>query len=135
MALTGGLVFGQSVYPLLFLPMLVQIGVTYGLRQLRGRGGGGDRRRDRIGRGGAEAGTAERCSLHDNSASTLLFLQIYLLALLASALPLAALLAKREDLMRQLRFAHAEAAHAALPRQCGGGHRRPRRAGGPDVAS
>lgn len=104
-------VFGQSTYPLLFLPMLAQIAVTY-----------------RLGAFGAAAGvvivaaTGSICTatghgplmmLHGQVPSLLLYLQMYLLSLLVSALPLAALLAKRDALMAELRTAHAEAARTA----------------------
>lgn len=110
MALVSVLVFGQSTYPILFVPMLAQIAVTY-----------------RLGPFGAAAGVVIVASigsvmtaqgfgpltpLHVATAA-LLFLQVYLLALLMSALPLAALLAKRDELVRQLRLAHLEAAQTA----------------------
>lgn len=110
MALVSLLVFGQSTYPILFVPMLAQIAVTY-----------------RLGPFGAAAGVVIVAStgsvmtaqgfgpltpFHLTTAA-LLFLQIYLLALLMSALPLAALLAKRDELVRQLRIAHLEAAQTA----------------------
>lgn len=111
MALTGGLVFGQSVYPLLFLPMLVQIGVTYRLGPFGAAAGVVIVAA--IGSIAAACGAGPLVTLGPSGVGTLLFLQLYLLALLASALPLATLLAKREDLMRQLRLAHAEAARTA----------------------
>jgi diguanylate cyclase (GGDEF)-like protein len=110
MALVSVLVFGQSTYPILFVPMLAQIAVTY-----------------RLGPFGAAAGVVIVASIGSVmtaqgfgpltpiylTTAALLFLQIYLLALLMSALPLAALLAKRDELVRQLQIAHLEAAQTA----------------------
>lgn len=110
MALVSLLVFGQSAYPILFVPMLAQLAVTY-----------------RLGPFGAAAGVVivacvgsvmtahgfgPLTPIHLTTAA-LVFLQFYLLSLLMSALPLASLLAKRDELVRQLRIAHEEAAERA----------------------
>ena len=97
-AVTAG-VFAQSRYPLLFLPLVALLAATY-----------------RLGPFGAAGGvlliaviattmTAMRHGpvmlLHDGSGIMPLFLQFYLLVLLGTALPLAAMLATRNRLMRQ----------------------------------
>ncbi|MEH3099937.1 GGDEF domain-containing protein [Sphingomonas adhaesiva] len=110
MALASLLVFGQSAYPILFVPMLAQIAVTYRLGPFGAAAG------VVIVAGIASVMTAQGfgpiTSIHLTT-SALLFLQFYLLALLMSALPLASLLAKRDVLVRQLRLAHEDAARTA----------------------
>lgn len=104
-------VFAQNAFPLLFVPMLMQMAVTY-----------------RLGPFGAAAGVlivattmtvftatgmGPLLMIRHSMTTVVLFSQLYLLALLASALPLATLLAKHEALMRELRTAYDEAARTA----------------------
>ena len=104
-------VFWQSKYPLLFVPMLVQMIVTY-----------------RLGAFGATAGVLIVAMIASIACATgrgpllligtplstiILFIQVYILALLASALPLATLLAKRDALLAELRAAYLDASRAA----------------------
>jgi len=98
--LTAGLTFWQSSYPLLFLPMLAVLIAAFRLGPLGAAGGvliiaAVSSVAISIGSGPSalvDAGTIVRS----------LFLQFYLLALFAAALPVAALLAARKRLADQL---------------------------------
>lgn len=105
-------VFAQSTYPLLFLPMLALLAATY-----------------RLGSFGAASGVLIIATtgsvftalgrgplglMHAGPLTTILFLQFYLLVLLASAFPLAALQASRDALIQQLEEARRKAENTAV---------------------
>ncbi|MBI0477013.1 sensor domain-containing diguanylate cyclase [Sphingomonas sp. MA1305] len=95
-----GLTFSQSSYPLLFVPMLAVLAATFRLGPLGAAGGvlivtG-------ISTVAIGTGSGPHVLVHAGPLARSLFMQFYLLALFASALPIATLLAARSRLTEQV---------------------------------
>ncbi|WP_083672080.1 diguanylate cyclase [Sphingomonas montana] len=93
-------VFAQSGYPLLFLPLVALLAATYRLGPIGAAGG--VLTIAAIGTALTTDAHGPMMLLHDNQRAVSLFLQFYLLVMLGTALPLAALLATHRQLMRQV---------------------------------
>ena len=93
-------VFSQSIYPLLFLPPVALLTVTYRLGPFGAASG--MLVIAAIGSVATALGHGPLMILHGTRAGVALFLQFYLLVLLATALPMAAVLATRNRLMREV---------------------------------
>ncbi|PXA93295.1 sensor domain-containing diguanylate cyclase [Nostoc sp. 3335mG] len=99
-AVVAGITFAQSSYPLLFLPMLAVLIVTFRFGPFGAAGG--VLIVALISSVAATLGSGPLVLVAGAASARSLFLQFYLLALFASALPIAALLAGRQRLTRQL---------------------------------
>lgn len=93
-------VFGQSVYPLLFLPPVALLAATYRLGPFGAAAG--MLLIAAIGSIATALGHGPLMILHGTRAGVAMFLQFYLLVLLATALPMAAVLATRNRLLREV---------------------------------
>jgi len=99
-ALVSALSFGQSEYPLLFLPMLAVIIAAFSLGSLGAAGG--VLIVAVIGSAAVSLGISPLSLTHVDPLKQSLFLQFYLLTLLGAALPIAALLSTRARIARRL---------------------------------
>lgn len=99
-AAVTGMVFAQSRYPLLFLPLVALLAATYRLGTFGATGG--VVLIATIGTGLTAMGHGPLMLLAGAAGMKPLFLQFYLLVLLGASLPKAALLATRNRLMRQV---------------------------------
>ena len=99
-AIVAGLTFSQSSYPLLFVPMLAILAATFRLGPLGAAGG--VLIVTAVSSIAISIGSGPHVLIDGGSQARSLFMQFYLLALFASALPVAALLATRAKLAEQL---------------------------------
>lgn len=97
---TTAVVFAQSRYPLLFVPMLAMLVAVFRLGPVGAAGG--VLIVAIVSSVAVALGSGPQLLIHDDPLVRSLFLQFYLLALLAAALPIAALLAARGRLVAQL---------------------------------
>lgn len=98
--LVAGLTFWQSTYPLLFLPMMAVLFAAFRLGPLGAAGG--VLIVAAISSVALSVGSGPPAQVHAGALARSLFLQFYLLALFAAALPVAALLAARQRLTDRL---------------------------------